>query len=117
MIPERCVEGAPRLSAEEAEAMAAALHPGWDRDGEALVRRVRLDDFGAALEALNAIGAVAEEQNHHPDLGIADYRDLTVRLSTHDAAGLTANDFVVALRVDRILDGDYFQSGSMSSDS
>jgi 4a-hydroxytetrahydrobiopterin dehydratase len=64
---------------------------------------VSLADFGAALAALNALAEVAEEQNHHPDLGISDYCQLTVSLTTHDAGGLTANDFVVARQAEGVL--------------
>ena len=65
-----------------------------------------LADFAAALAALNALAEIAEEENHHPDLTISDYRCLTVSLTTHDAGGLTANDFVVARRADGVLAGN-----------
>ena len=85
------------------EAMVAELDPAWRREGDAIVRRVELADFAAALAALNAVGAAAEEENHHPDLAITGYRELTVSLTTHDAGGLTANDLVMARRVDGLL--------------
>ncbi|MGD2016591.1 MAG: 4a-hydroxytetrahydrobiopterin dehydratase [Planctomycetota bacterium] len=102
-IPERCRDGAARLDAASLEAMAAELDPAWRREGDAIVRRVELADFAAALAALNAVGAAAEEENHHPDLAITGYRELTVSLTTHDAGGLTANDLVMARRVDGLL--------------
>jgi len=100
------VDGAPLLATAEVEAMGAELGPGWEVRGSSIVLEVRLADFGAALAALNALGAIAEQENHHPDLKISDYRCLTVSLTTHDAGGLTANDFVVARRADGVLAGE-----------
>lgn len=65
-------------------------------------RSLEVQDFKAALALLNAVGAAAEEENHHPDLLISNYRHVTVTLSTHDAGGLTANDFVMARRCDAL---------------
>ena len=105
-IPRVCVDGAPLLATAEVEAMRAELGPGWELKGLSIELQVSLADFGAALAALNALAEVAEEQNHHPDLGISDYRRLTVSLTTHDAGGLTANDFVVARQVEGVLGAD-----------
>ncbi len=102
-IPRVCVDGAPLLAAVDVEAMRAELGPGWELKGPSIMLQVRLADFGAALAALNALAEVAEEQNHHPDLGISDYCQLTVSLTTHDAGGLTANDFVVARQAEGVL--------------
>ena len=105
-IPERCVDGAEGLTAAEVGAMAAEVHGDWAVEGTARIERVaRARDFAHALTMLNAIGAAAEDENHHPDLSIRDYRVLTVSLSTHDAGGLTANDFVLARRIDAIVTG------------
>jgi 4a-hydroxytetrahydrobiopterin dehydratase len=105
-IPAGCTDGAALLAPSDAEAMGAELGPGWEVRGASLVLEVRLADFAAALAALNALAEIAEEENHHPDLTISDYRRLTVSLTTHDAGGLTANDFVVARRADGVLSGD-----------
>ena len=72
------------------------------RVGEPALNR---EIVAAALAALNALAEIAEEENHHPDLTISDYRCLRVSLTTHDAGGLTANDFVVARRADGVLAG------------
>ena len=53
-----------------------------------------------ALNALNAFGAVAEDQGHHPDLHLTEYRTVRVRLWTHSILGLSLNDFIVAARLD-----------------
>lgn len=68
----------------------------------ALVRNFVAKDFAAALAAMNAYGAIAEEQGHHPDLHIESYRSVTVTLYTHSMGGLTLNDFISAAKYDRV---------------
>ncbi|MEM8711974.1 MAG: 4a-hydroxytetrahydrobiopterin dehydratase [Planctomycetota bacterium] len=102
-LPDRCVDGAARLSESEIAEHASLLHPDWTFAGqESLSRRLKVQDFKAALRLLNAIGEVAEDQNHHPDLAVSDYRFVTISLTTHDAGGITANDLVLARQADAL---------------
>lgn len=102
-LPDRCIDGAVRLSESEIASHAALLHPDWTFVGkESLSRRLKVQDFEAALRLVNAIGHAAEDQNHHPDLSITDYRFVTVSLTTHDAGGITANDLVLARQADAL---------------
>jgi 4a-hydroxytetrahydrobiopterin dehydratase len=73
----------------------------WSREGDVLVTTVKLHNFAAALEFVNAVGAAAEAANHHPDI---DIRWNTVRLvlSTHDSGGITLLDLALAAAVDRL---------------
>jgi 4a-hydroxytetrahydrobiopterin dehydratase len=73
----------------------------WAREGDVLVTTVKLHDFGAALDFVNAVGAAAEAANHHPDI---DIRWNTVRLvlSTHDSGGITLLDLALAGAIDRL---------------
>ena len=104
-IPKSCRDGAPALSSEEVAAMAEGLQPGWTVDGTAsLTRSLEVQDFKAALRLVNRLGEAAEEENHHPDLLISNYRQVTITLSTHDVGGLSANDFVMARRADALVD-------------
>ena len=81
--------------------IAAALDrvPGWKRDGAWLVRRYEHPTFPAAIAFVNRVALVAEALDHHPDIAIA-YTKVTLRVSTHDAGGLTENDFALASRID-----------------
>lgn len=106
-IDARCRDGAPLLEDARCSELLAELHGEWsvdERSPRCLTRAFVLADFQAALDLVNAIGAAAEEQNHHPDLALTGYRNVTVTLSTHDAGGLTMNDFVLAKAVDAIAD-------------
>lgn len=73
----------------------------WQRDGDTLVKVVRRGDFAGALAYVNAVGALAEAVDHHPDIDIR-WDAVTLRLSTHSAGGLTAKDLDLAAEVDRL---------------
>jgi len=66
-----------------------------------LQTRIRTGDFVTGLQVLNAIGAAAEEMNHHPDLDLR-YSRIDVRLSSHDAGGITDRDVRLAHKIEDI---------------
>jgi 4a-hydroxytetrahydrobiopterin dehydratase len=105
--------GAAPLTREALGAYADQV-PDWRVvDDHELSRTFLFPDFQTALAFVNLVGALAEEEGHHPDLHLAwgrvDVRTSThdaggltdVRTSTHDAGGLTENDFILAAKVDR----------------
>jgi len=86
---------------------AAAIAPllaqldGWTAPGaHHLEKMYRLKNFVRALALVNRIGAIAEEQNHHPDLTLAWGR-VGVAIWTHKIDGLTESDFIFAAKCDR----------------
>ena len=78
-------------------ALAAALTrlSGWSRTGRAIEKTYGFADFRAALAFVNRVGALAETQNHHPDITIR-YSEVTLSLWSHDAGGVTARDVKLA---------------------
>jgi 4a-hydroxytetrahydrobiopterin dehydratase len=80
------------------------LLPGWQLapDGSDLRKDFRFSDFATALAFVNALGWVAERQNHHPDLELGWGR-CRVRFSTHDVGGISRNDFVCAAKTEALL--------------
>lgn len=78
-------------------AITSALEslPGWERDGDSLVRTAQLPSFPAAITVVDRVAQDAERRDHHPDIDIR-WRTLTFRLSTHSAGGLTAKDVELA---------------------
>ena len=80
-------------------ATALARLPGWQRAGRAIARTYRFDDFRGALAFVNRVGELAERQQHHPDIDIR-YNEVTLRVWTHDAGGLTERDFQLAAGID-----------------
>ncbi|MBC3190160.1 4a-hydroxytetrahydrobiopterin dehydratase [Pseudonocardia sp. C8] len=76
--------------------------PGWERDGDTIVRTARLPDFVAAVWLVDRVAEDAEAADHHPDIDIR-YSKVTFRLSTHSEGGLTAKDTDLAGQIsDRI---------------
>ncbi|MEQ8538263.1 MAG: 4a-hydroxytetrahydrobiopterin dehydratase [Coleofasciculus sp. D1-CHI-01] len=68
---------------------------GWTVEGKKLHTTRQFKDFVEAIAFVNKIVEPAEAAGHHPDLGIS-YNKVTISLTTHDAGGLTANDFEMA---------------------
>jgi 4a-hydroxytetrahydrobiopterin dehydratase len=88
------------LSDSEIEARLADL-PGWRREGEAIVRGFKCDDFVGSVRFVGSLVEPAEEMGHHPDLEIS-WDEVTVTISTHSEGGLTAADFELAGKVDAL---------------
>ena len=84
---------------------ALAERPDWrvSADRRRITRTFRAADFAAAVGLIDRIAAVAEEMNHHPDLHLTGYRDLTVVTTSHDVGRLTGRDLRLAAAVDGIL--------------
>jgi 4a-hydroxytetrahydrobiopterin dehydratase len=72
---------------------------GWEREGDALRKEFKFDDFNGSVAFINRIAPAAEEMNHHPDLAVS-WSTVTVMLSTHSQGGITENDFELAARID-----------------
>ncbi len=96
-----CRGGVPPLPQDEAERLLAELDPAWtlNADGH-LERALPFGNFVMAMEFANRIGAIAEAENHHPDLHVGWGR-CTVEIWTHKISGLTESDFYFAAKVDR----------------
>jgi 4a-hydroxytetrahydrobiopterin dehydratase len=89
------------LSEEDAHRHLAAL-PEWKIVSGELVRTFKFNDFRAALTFVNQVGELAEAAGHHPDIDIR-YNKVRLGLVTHDEGGLTAKDFELAGKVDKII--------------
>jgi 4a-hydroxytetrahydrobiopterin dehydratase len=90
----------PLLSDEEVERRLAALS-GWEREGDAIRKSFKREDFKDSVNFVNRLTPVAEGMNHHPDLQIS-WDTVTVSITTHSEGGLTENDFELASRIDAL---------------
>jgi len=86
------------LSEEE---IAERLPADWDRDGDEIVRAYEFDSYLEGVGFASGAAGLAEEAFHHPEL-IVDWREVEVRLTTHDAGGITTNDTELATRFDEL---------------
>ncbi len=95
-----CRGGAIPLKGAELDKLAGRL-PLWKVvDEHHLSRTFRFPDFARALEFVNTVGRIAEEQQHHPDIHLAWGR-ATIEIHTHKIDGLTESDFVLAAKIDQ----------------
>ena len=78
-----------------------AARAGWQASPEALAKAWRVADFGQAMRLANALAALAERLNHHPELRIGWGR-VEVRWTSHDTGGVTARDAEAAQASDRL---------------
>ena len=78
--------------------------PGWQisADGKMISREWIIKNFITAVDFINKIAQVAENENHHPDIHLTGYRRLRVDLSTHALGGLSENDFIVAAKINQL---------------
>lgn len=88
------------LSDNQIEERLAASE--WHRQGDAIVREWKLEDFARALAFVNRVGEAAEAANHHPDILLHGWNKVRLELSTHSQGGLTESDFEIAARIDRL---------------
>ena len=96
-----CRGGVPPLSGDRVAALAARI-PDWEVvQNHHLRREFRFSDFAGALAFVNRAGAVAERENHHPDLELSWGR-VAVSIHTHAVDGLTESDFILAAKIERV---------------
>ena len=96
-----CKEGTPPLKGAELDELRQQL-PEWEVVDEHHLRRVfRFKNFREALNFVNEVGELAEEQGHHPDISFGWGR-VEVTVWTHKIDGLTESDFIFAAKVDAL---------------
>ncbi|HET6595057.1 MAG TPA: 4a-hydroxytetrahydrobiopterin dehydratase [Anaerolineales bacterium] len=99
-----CKAGEPTLTDAEIADLLPQVQ-GWEVkevNGEKRIEKVfKLKNFAQALEFTNKIGAIAEEEDHHP-LIITEYGRVTVDWWTHKIGGLHKNDFIMAAKTNEL---------------
>ena len=96
-----CRGGVPPLTAGEIRPLHVHV-PDWKVvNTHHLSREFRFVDFVTALKFVDRVGAMAEEQSHHPDIHLA-WGKVRVEVWTHKIDGLTESDFIFAAKTDEI---------------
>lgn len=92
-----------KLKAKERETSLRSLN-GWvyDEVADAISHVFKFKDFSEAFAFMSRVALAAEKAGHHPDWSNS-YNSVTVRLSTHDAGGLSAKDVALAQAIDKIM--------------
>lgn len=89
------------LSETEAQLKLSRL-AGWSLEGKTIKTTRTFKDFVDAISFVNRLVAPAEAAGHHPDVAIS-YNQVTISLTTHDADGLTEQDFALAETLSKIV--------------
>lgn len=98
-----CEGGVAPLAGPELHAYLAQV-PSWklSTDRKSISREFVFTDFVEGVVFITDVAHVAEEEGHHPDLNLHDYKKVTVTLSTHAIGGLSENDFILAAKIDQV---------------
>jgi 4a-hydroxytetrahydrobiopterin dehydratase len=99
-----CRRDSPQVTAAEINELKPLI-PEWtlvERDGIQRLERVfRFSNFAEALNFTNRVGAIAEDEGHHPAI-LTEWGRVTVTLWTHKIRGLHRNDFIMAAKLDAL---------------
>jgi 4a-hydroxytetrahydrobiopterin dehydratase len=97
-----CKGGVPPIKGRELDELLRHA-PGWRAINEHhITRKFEFPDFKSALEFTNKVGAIAEDQGHHPDI-LLSWGKVEVTLYTHKIDGLAENDFIMAARINKLV--------------
>jgi 4a-hydroxytetrahydrobiopterin dehydratase len=96
-----CRGGVPPLTEQEIKPLLAEL-AGWKVvNGHHLKKDHSFKDFREALDFVNRVAELAEQQGHHPDICFG-WGKAEITIWTHKIDGLTESDFVLAAKIDRL---------------
>ena len=96
-----CRGGVPPLAENRVASLLKELGGGWTVSTAGhLERAYDFGNFRDALQFANAVGAIAEEQGHHPDLYVR-WGQCRIEIWTHKISGLTESDFYLAAKISR----------------
>ncbi len=109
-----CRGGIPPLEESEVRRLLSNV-PDWklEERGTRLVRRFEFQDFKKAIEFVNRVAEVAEEEGHHPDIAI-HWNKVDLVLRTPKIGGLHENDFILAAKIDRLLEEPTGSTGNVA---
>ncbi len=89
------------LSIEEIKSKLSSF-PNWKYEDNFIVRELIFKNFSENFAFMTRVAMIAESLNHHPDWS-GGYKNLTIKLSTHDAGGVSEKDFEFAGKVEKML--------------
>lgn len=75
---------------------------GWSIIDNRIEKNFKFKDFAGAMEFVNAVAVLAEQEGHHPDIHLYGWNKVKIVTFTHALRGLTENDFILAAKIDEI---------------
>lgn len=89
------------VSPNDIQARLANMN-GWAVQNGTLTKTFGVRSFAHGVLFIGAIGQLAEAANHHPDINLHGYKNVTVSLSTHSEGGITEKDFALAAQIEAL---------------
>ena len=100
---EPCSGNTPKLSSDDIQKKLSELNEWQLNDNKEMIfKKYSFKNFKKALHFTNLVGALAEEEGHHPDLNIG-FGYCLIMIHTHAIKGLSINDFILASKIDQII--------------
>lgn len=97
-----CEGGVPPLTEKEITIYLKELSAGWEViDSKKIRKDFRFVNYKATMSFVNNVAAIADEENHHPDMCV-HYSNVEMEIHTHAIDGLSENDFILAAKIDDI---------------
>jgi 4a-hydroxytetrahydrobiopterin dehydratase len=98
-----CEGGIAALDRTEAQAQLKKLS-GWriSHDGQRIRKDWVVKNFMAGIDFFQRVARLAEDEGHHPDLHLEGYRNVSIEIWTHAIGGLSENDFILAVKIDKL---------------
>lgn len=98
-----CEGGMPSLTGSEIKPFLAEI-PGWSLiDNKQIQKEYKFKNFLSAVQFINKIANVSEDEGHHPDILLHSWNKVKVMLTTHAIDGLSENDFILAAKLDALI--------------
>ncbi|MCP6720059.1 MAG: 4a-hydroxytetrahydrobiopterin dehydratase [Patescibacteria group bacterium] len=99
-----CEGGVEPFTSSQAEEYLREVS-GWklNSDSKGIEREFKFKDFKESISFINRVAEVAESEGHHPDIHVS-YNRVHIELSTHSIRGLSENDFILAAKINSLLD-------------
>lgn len=102
LVERSCRDDAEPLTEAEVDELAQEV-PVWEVTSDRKLRRTfSFDEFIDAIDFVVEVAELAEEENHHPNIGI-DYADVAITVWTHSIDDLSENDFILAAKIDAMI--------------
>ena len=98
-----CSGNTSKLSLDEIQKKLSEIYEWQLNDNkEMLFKKFKFKSFKKALHFTNLVGELAEEEGHHPDISLGWGYSL-IMIHTHAIKGLSINDFILAAKIDKII--------------
>lgn len=97
---EPCEAGTPPLNLGRVASFMKELKD-WSLESGHIAKHFNFPDFKSALEFVNKVGEIAEQEGHHPEINLG-WGHVKIELWTHAIKGLSENDFILAAKIDAL---------------